>query len=52
MEWIKDRIRERTSLDGIVLVAMGGVVLLMGSVAEIAAYASIAYGIFTIVKKG
>lgn len=52
MAWIKDRIRERTSLDGVVLVAMGSIVLLMGSFAEIAAYASIAYGIFTIIKKG
>lgn len=52
MNWIRDRLRERTSLDGIALVVMGGVILLASPFAKIAAWAAIAYGIFTIIKKG
>jgi len=52
MKWVKDRITERTSLDGIMLIAVGGVILLAGPFAKIAAYAAIGYGVFTIIKKG
>lgn len=52
MAWIKDRLKERTSLDGIVLIAAGGAFIVLGPLAKLAAYAAIGYGIFTIVKKG
>lgn len=50
MEWIKDRLVERTSLDGAILIAVGGVILLAGPLAKIAAWAAIAYGAWTLVK--
>jgi hypothetical protein len=52
MGWIKDRIKERTSLDGAALIAVGGVILLAGPFAKIAAWAAIAWGVLTIIKKG
>lgn len=51
MQWIKERIKERTSLDGIALIAVGGVILLAGPFAKIAAYAAIGYGIYTLVTR-
>lgn len=52
MGWIKDRLKERTSLDGIVLIAAGGAFIVLGPLAKLAAYGAIAYGIFTLIKKG
>ena len=48
--WIKDRIEERTSWNGAALIAVGVVVLIAGPFAKLAAYAAIAYGIWTIWK--
>jgi len=50
MHWIKNRLMERTSLDGAMLIAVGGVIILAGPFAKIAAYAAIAYGAWTIWK--
>lgn len=50
MDWIKDRLVERTSLDGAILIAIGGVILLAGPLAKIAAWAAIAYGAWTLIK--
>ena len=48
--WIKERLEERTSLDGAVLVGVGLVILIAGPFAKLAAYAAIAYGAWTIWK--
>jgi len=50
MKWVTDRLKERTSWDGIVLIAVGGVVVVMGPLAKLAAYVAIGYGIYTLVK--
>lgn len=50
MKWIVDRLKERTSLDGAVLVVAGGSVILLGPIAKIAAWAMVAYGAWTIWK--
>jgi hypothetical protein len=50
IEWIKDRLAERTSWDGGALIAVGVVVFLAGPFAKIAAIAAIAYGAFTLLK--
>lgn len=50
IDWIMDRLTERTSLDGILLIALGVVVLLFSPLTTIAAYAAILYGIWTLVK--
>ena len=49
--WVKKRLRERTSLDGAVLIGVGVIVLVAGPFAKLAAYGAIAYGIWTIWKK-
>jgi len=46
--WIKERLEERTSLDGAVLIGVGLVILIAGPFAKLAAYAAIAYGAWTI----
>jgi hypothetical protein len=49
--WIIDRLKERTSWDGIVLVAAGATFIILGPLAKIAAYGAIVYGAWTIWKK-
>ena len=48
--WINNRVAERTSWDGAALIAVGVVILFAGPFAKIAAYAAIAYGVWTIWK--
>ena len=48
--WIQNRLDERTSWDGAMLVAVGVIVLIAGPFAKLAAYAAIAYGAWTIWK--
>jgi hypothetical protein len=49
-KWINNRIEERTSWDGAVLIAVGLVILIAGPFAKLAAYGAIAYGAWTIWK--
>jgi len=51
MKWLTSRLKERTSWDGIVHVAAGGAFIVLGPLAKLAAYAAIAYGLWTIWKK-
>ena len=48
--WIQNRLAERTSWDGAMLVAVGVIVLIAGPFAKLAAYAAIGYGAWTIWK--
>lgn len=48
--WIKARLEERTSIDGMALIAIGVIVLIAGPFAKLAAYAAIAYGAWTLFK--
>ena len=50
IDWVKDRLEERTSLDGVVLIAMGLIALLFQGIVTWAAYIAIAYGVWTLVK--
>ena len=50
MQWIKARIKERTTLDGIALITIGAIVILAGPFAKVAAYCAIGYGGFTLIK--
>jgi len=52
MNWIKSRLKERTSWDGAALIALGLMVLFLAPLAKIAAGIAIAYGAWTIWKKG
>ena len=48
--WIKERMKERTAMDGAVCVALGLMILFLSPLAKIAAGLAIAYGIWTIWK--
>ena len=49
-EWVKDRVQERTTWDGVMLIAVGRVGLLFQGLVTWAAYIAIAYGVWTLVK--
>jgi hypothetical protein len=51
-KWILERLTERTTLDGGVLIAAGVAFLFIKPIASLVAYAAIAYGVYTITKKG
>jgi len=51
LDWIKNRVMERTSWDGGALIAVGLIVLFLGPFAKWAAYAAILWGIWAIWKK-
>jgi len=50
INWIKDRLSERTTWDGAGLVAVGVITLMFDGLITYAAYAAIAYGAWTIWK--
>ena len=49
-KWINDRLKERTTIDGVVLVAAGIAFLIFKPLANLVAYGAIAYGAWTIWK--
>ena len=50
IDWVKDRLEERTTWDGVMLIAVGLVGLLFQGLVTWAAYIAIAYGVWTLVK--
>jgi len=50
VSWIKGRIAERTSWDAGVIIAGSLAVIFLGGIVKLAAYAGLAYGIWTLVK--
>ena len=48
--WISERIKERTSMDGAVCIALGLMILFLSPLDKIAAGIAIAYGVWTIWK--
>ena len=51
MNWLSNRVKERTSWDGAALIAVGGVVLFLGPLATYPAYAYIAFFLWTVCFK-
>jgi len=49
-DWIKDRLKERTSLDGVSLILMAGLVIIAAPIVKLLAWPALAYGIYTLVK--
>jgi EamA domain-containing membrane protein RarD len=49
--WVKDRLKERTSYDGVALIGVGVAIILAGPFTKIAAYGAIGYGAWTLYKK-
>jgi len=50
MNWIKNRLKERTTLDGAALILICGSVIVLGGIVKMAAWAGLAYGIFTAIR--
>lgn len=50
-DWIKNRLSERTSWDGGVIIAGALAIIFFGGVVKIAAWVALVYGIWTIYKK-
>ena len=51
MSWITDRVKEISSWSGASLIAFGLLIVLGGPFVKIAAWAAIAWGIVSIIKK-
>lgn len=49
-DFVKARLKERTSLDGVALIAVGVVIIVASPFAKLAAYGAIAYGAYTLLK--
>mgnify|MGYP000253331090 CR=1 FL=1 len=45
-DWLKDRITERTSIDGVILVAVGALALIAKPIIGLVAYEAIVYGVY------
>lgn len=50
-DWILMRLKERTSWDGAIMIAAGVAYIVLGPLADVAAYIAIVYGVWTIWKK-
>jgi len=50
--WIETRLRERSTVDGALMVAAGAAIIIFSPLAEAIAYGAIAYGAWTIWRKG
>ena len=48
--WVMDRLKERTSLDGVALIGVCGSVILFGGLAKVLVWVGLGYGIYTLVK--
>lgn len=51
MDWIKARIKERTSWDGAGLIIMGLIAIFAANLAKVAGLVAVVYGAWTIWKK-
>lgn len=47
-KWISNRLSERSTMDGIVMVGVGVAIIVFGPLTKILAYGAIAYGAYTI----
>ena len=47
-DWIMARVKERTSYDGLLLIAAGGSVLLFGGLAKLLAWVAVLWGVYTL----
>jgi|TARA_B100002019_G_scaffold98933_2_gene85258 hypothetical protein len=47
-KWIDKRIKERSTIDGVLMVAAGAAIIIFSPLTKLIAYAAIAYGAWTI----
>ena len=51
-KWFINRLTERSTMDGAVMVAAGAAVIVFAPFAKLIAYGAIAYGAYTMWRKG
>ena len=51
INFVKERLDERTSWDGAILIAVGVIILIAGPLAKLAAGGAIGYGAWTLYKR-
>lgn len=51
MNWLKTKLTERSSMDGILMVAAGAAIIVFSPLTQMIAYAAIAWGAWTIWRK-
>jgi len=49
-DWIKARMKERTSMDGVSLILMAGLVIIAAPIVKLLAWPALMYGIYTLVE--
>jgi len=47
-KWIANRLAERSTVDGIIMIAAGAAIIVFSPFAKLIAYAAIVYGAYTI----
>jgi hypothetical protein len=50
--WIETRLQERSTVDGVLMVAAGAAIIIFSPLTKLIAYGAIAYGAWTIWRKG
>ncbi len=50
IDWVKARLKERSSIDGAVFIAAGIAFIVIGPLAKIVAYGAVLYGLYTIIR--
>jgi len=50
MKYLTKLMQERTSFDGLTLIAICGSIVLFGGIAKMVAWAGLAYGVWTLLK--
>ncbi len=51
IDWVQDRMKERTSWDGLTIIVISILVIMASPLVKIAAWAGLAYGLWTVWKK-
>ena len=51
-KWIEQRLAERSTIDGVIMVAAGAAIIIFSPLTKLIAYAGIAYGAWTIYRQG
>jgi hypothetical protein len=47
-DWIENRLKQRSTVDGILMVAAGAAIIVFSPLTKLIAYGAIAYGAYTI----
>lgn len=50
--WIENRLKQRSTVDGILMVAAGAAIIVFSPLTKLIAYGAIAYGAWTIWRQG